>query len=270
VNSFSFWQRWLLGVGVIVTVFGLVMALLNGTALLKPFNRQIDPVFWADGALPQAAIRFRGWVYGAWGATVAGWGLIVAWVAHTPFRKRERWAWNGLVAGLALWYGVDTAISLYFRVYFNAVFNSGLLILILLPMAFTRQSFAAKTQTAGPPSAGWQTVRPDVARGVYGKTLLTEGVKMVLTRVEPGGKFAPHRDDYGHLFYFISGQGSVWIEDRTFEAQPGLTLRVAAGETHAYENVGPQDLMLISVNVPSERLGADQSGSSVVGGVQGR
>jgi mannose-6-phosphate isomerase-like protein (cupin superfamily) len=28
---------------------------------------------------------------------------------------------------------------------------------------------------------------------------------------------------------------------------------VAAGEPHAYENTGPDDLVLLSVNVPSER-----------------
>lgn len=99
-------------------------------------------------------------------------------------------------------------------------------------------------------SLEWQPVRPDVARGVYGKTLLAEGVKVVLTRVAPGGGFSMHQDDYGHLFYFVDGEGLVWVGGKRFKAQTGLAVRVAAGETHAYENTGTKALTLISINVP--------------------
>ena len=103
-------------------------------------------------------------------------------------------------------------------------------------------------------SLEWQPVRPDVADGVYGKTLLADGIKVVLTRVTPGGKFSVHRDDYGHLFYFLSGQGLVSVDERQFEVQPGLVVQVAAGEAHAYKNTGRGDLMLISINVPHNKL----------------
>jgi len=99
-------------------------------------------------------------------------------------------------------------------------------------------------------SLAWQPVRPDVARGVYGKTLLANGVKVVLTRVVPGGRFATHQDDYGHLFYFLGGTGMVWAGEKQLEARPGLAVRVAAGEEHAYENTGTEEMTLISVNVP--------------------
>jgi mannose-6-phosphate isomerase-like protein (cupin superfamily) len=99
-------------------------------------------------------------------------------------------------------------------------------------------------------SLDWRPVRPDVAREVYGKTLLADGVKVVLTRVAPGGGFSTHRDDYDHLFYFLGGEGLVWVGDEHFEVRAGLTVRVAAGEAHAYENTGIEDLMLISVNAP--------------------
>ncbi|MFC1978214.1 cupin domain-containing protein [Chloroflexota bacterium] len=99
-------------------------------------------------------------------------------------------------------------------------------------------------------SLEWEPVRPDVARGVYGKTLLADGSKIVLTRVAVSGRFDMHQDNYGHLFYFLSGEGLVWINDKQFEAVPGLVVRVTAGEPHAYENKGNQDLMLISVNIP--------------------
>jgi mannose-6-phosphate isomerase-like protein (cupin superfamily) len=106
-------------------------------------------------------------------------------------------------------------------------------------------------------SLGWRPVRPDVAREVYGKTLLAEGVKVVLTRVAPGGGFSTHWDDYGHLFYFLGGEGLVWVRERQCLARAGLAVRVAAGEAHAYENTGADDLVLISVNVPGSLTGLD-------------
>ena len=96
----------------------------------------------------------------------------------------------------------------------------------------------------------WQPVRPDETRGVFGKTLLADGVKAVLTRVAPGGGFLPHRDPYGHLFYFMEGRGSVRVGDREHPARPGLVVRVAAGELHSYENTGGDDLLLLSLNLP--------------------
>jgi len=145
MHKFSFWQRWLLVVGLVIAAFGMVMALFNGTIVFELFNGQIDPVFWGAGDMPEAATRFRQWVYGAWGATVAGWGIFIAFIAHYPFRHKEKWSWNCLAVGLLVWYLVDTAISLYFKVYFNAVFNTLLLILVALPLAFTRKHFVEDT-----------------------------------------------------------------------------------------------------------------------------
>lgn len=96
----------------------------------------------------------------------------------------------------------------------------------------------------------WQPVRPDAARDVYGKALLDAGVKIVLTRVAPGGSFSPHRDPYGHMFYFLAGAGIVRVEEKEIPTGPGVVVRVAPGELHSYENTGDGDLTLISVNVP--------------------
>ena len=81
-------------------------------------------------------------------------------------------------------------------------------------------------------------------------TLLAEGVRVVLTRVVPGGGFSLHRDDYGHLFYFLGGDGLLCVGDERFNVRAGLAVRVDAGEPHAYENTGTEDLTLISINIP--------------------
>ncbi len=97
----------------------------------------------------------------------------------------------------------------------------------------------------------WQPVRPNVTTGVFGKRLLADGVWVVLTRVAPGGKFATHRDDYGHLFYFLSGEGIVRVGDEQIVARHGVVVQIEPGEPHAYENTGSQDLVLLSLNLPA-------------------
>jgi quercetin dioxygenase-like cupin family protein len=100
-------------------------------------------------------------------------------------------------------------------------------------------------------SLAWQTVRPDVAQGVFGKTILDEQIKVVLTRLAPGGKFVPHRDKYGHLLYFTSGEGYVRVGDKQIVARAGVVVRIMPGEEHEYGNTGTDDLMLVSMNIPA-------------------
>lgn len=143
MGSFDFWQRWLVAAGVLVTVFGVFIALLNGTALFDTlFNKPVDAVFWDHNGPDARTQDFQRWVYGILGATVAGWGVCLIFMARYPFKRREPWAWNGLVASMGLWFVLDSAISLSARNYFNAlVINVPLMLLVLLPLWFTRKSF---------------------------------------------------------------------------------------------------------------------------------
>ena len=98
-------------------------------------------------------------------------------------------------------------------------------------------------------SVKWKPVRPEVADGVLGRAMLDSNVKAVLTRVVPGGKFRMHSDKYAHLFYFLSGQGIVWLGKEKYEARPGTVVQVDAGIPHAYENTGTEDMVLVSLNL---------------------
>ncbi len=148
MTTFSFWQRWLFSVGLVMSIFGTLMALLSGTPLFEVFNRQIDPAFWNTSVVEANARGFQHWIYGVWGATIAGWGIFLTFMAHYPFRKKEQWAWNCLVAGLLVWYVLDTLLSIYHQVYFNAIFNTVLLILAMLPVVATRKHFTTSDRAA--------------------------------------------------------------------------------------------------------------------------
>jgi hypothetical protein len=142
VGSFDFWQRWLFGLSVAIAVFGFALAALNQTPVFDfLFNRQVDPVFWGKGTVPTEAKLFQRWVYGVLGAVLCGWGVFMAYVVRYPFRSKEKWAWDCIAVGIGLWFIMDTALSFYFGVWFNAMFNVILAVLISLPLLCTRRDF---------------------------------------------------------------------------------------------------------------------------------
>lgn len=142
MKAFHFWQKWLLVASLLIVIFGLALAFFNQAAMFDSLlNNQINPAFWGSTEAPGQVIAFQRWIYGVLGATVAGWGVCMTFIARYPFWKRERWAWNCIAAGVIVWFVVDTGLSLYYAP-FNAAFNAVLFLVIGLPLAFTRKDMA--------------------------------------------------------------------------------------------------------------------------------
>ncbi len=143
MDGFDFWRKWLFVVGIIVVIFGVLLALFSGTPLFDIMHQQVNPVFWYDHGPCHDARLFQLWIYGVLGATVASWGVALAFIAYYPFRNKEKWSWNCVMLGLLLWYFIDTPLSWYDKVYFNVIFNSIVFLAALLPLIFTRRYFAS-------------------------------------------------------------------------------------------------------------------------------
>ena len=143
MGKFLFWQRWLFIVSLIVFAFGILMAFLSGTAFFNMFDNQINPIFWKDAEIDRHTADFQHWIYGVLGATMAGWGIILIFISSGPFKKREKWSWNCLAAGFAVWFVFDTAVSAIHHALFNVVFNTILLLIIAIPLACTRKHFTS-------------------------------------------------------------------------------------------------------------------------------
>ena len=147
MSRFAFWQKWLLAVSVYLIAFGIVLALFPQSRLMNlAFNNQINPAFWAAPSdMGPGTVRFQAWIYGVLGATVAGWGVLLAFISHFPFKAKERWAWNAIAAGIGLWFIIDSPLSACYGVSLNLLFNTALLLLIAIPLAATRKAFAKTT-----------------------------------------------------------------------------------------------------------------------------
>ncbi len=144
-HRFLLWQRWLLILGVIIVVFGVALAFLYSTPLFDIFRTQIDPAFWAAGELTGGTVPFQQWIYGVLGATMAGWGVCIAFVAAVPFKRREKWAWNCLALAVSLWFVIDTFLSWRFGAMFNVLFNVLIFFAVLVPLLLSRKMIFPRT-----------------------------------------------------------------------------------------------------------------------------
>jgi hypothetical protein len=140
-RRFLLCQRWLVALGVIIAVFGVALAFLYPTPLFDIFRTQVDPVFWGAGELTGGTIPFQQWIYGVLGATMAGWGTCVAFIAAVPFKRKEKWAWNCLTIAVSLWFVVDTFLSWRFGALFNVIFNVLIFLAALVPLFLSHKSF---------------------------------------------------------------------------------------------------------------------------------
>ncbi len=112
------------------------------------------------------------------------------------------------------------------------------------------------------PATDWPPLRPEATSGVNGWSLLPAGwraEKIVIARMAPGGSFAPHRDPYHHVFWFLAGEGEITLEGKSCSIQPGRVVEVPAGSEHAYRNTGGVDLVLLTVNAREVEGGRAES-----------
>ena len=145
MTSINFWQKWLLVFGIYLSIFGLVLTFFNKTYLMNfIFNDQIDPIFCGDKILHENILTYQSWIYGVLGAVISGWGVAIAFIAHYPFKEKQKWAWNCIFVGAMVWFIPDMIISIKYGVGFNIFFNISLLMLMILPLLFTYNQFHEK------------------------------------------------------------------------------------------------------------------------------
>jgi hypothetical protein len=136
-----FWRLWLTAVSIGMVVFGLVMVLFIQSKPLTSLTRLIDLAFWPTGDASASVAQFQTWAYAAWGATVAGFGVLTTFVAMKAFAKGEKWGRNALLAGLTTWYVLDTLASALSAVWPNVLLNTVIALLVAPPLIATWNVF---------------------------------------------------------------------------------------------------------------------------------
>ena len=146
----SFWKNWLTLWAAFVTVFGVVLA-LGAFPATDGIARALFTLFGSP--LPQpmdADLRF---CLGLMGAVTMGWGLsyavLFAAIARVP-RDAAAKLWRMTLAASAVWFVVDSTISIATRIPLNAVSNTALMIALLVPLLASGALTGASNRQTSP------------------------------------------------------------------------------------------------------------------------
>ncbi|MEL6613567.1 MAG: hypothetical protein AAFQ53_15830 [Bacteroidota bacterium] len=150
---FRFWQRWLVAASGFFCAFGVIVAVFPNAFFLAPWTAALADVFY-DGTEPPDAAAFRAFVLAPLGGTIAGSYLLQTCIAAVPFARREQWAWWATVLALALWFLVDSTLSLIHGAVFNVLLiNLAPLAIFVPPLVATRRAFFAGLPSLPAPTA---------------------------------------------------------------------------------------------------------------------
>ena len=99
----------------------------------------------------------------------------------------------------------------------------------------------------------FRPVPRDEAKGVASHELLTRArggrTRLAITRIEPGGAFGPHVDDYGHVICVLEGRGELKVGGRRTPAGPGAVMVTDPGEPHGMFATEGEPFVLLAANV---------------------
>ena len=142
MNTFNFWQKWLYYTSLFFAVIGIAVAFFNNSILFDFWNHYLKIWLGIEGEVPISLLKFKTFILGPLGGTIAGSYVLMAFIAKYPFRNREKWAWQAATLSLLTWFVIDSSICFYHGAYFNIVLiNLFTLVLQGLPLVFTRKYF---------------------------------------------------------------------------------------------------------------------------------
>ncbi|MEL7219753.1 MAG: hypothetical protein AAGJ93_00460 [Bacteroidota bacterium] len=143
-KNFHFWQKWLTYANVMTIVVGLLVAFAGNSLFFDIHNDYTSEVFFGATTLSPEVMRLKNWLFGIIGGTIAGFHILMVFIAENAFKRKESWAYRAMWAGMLSWFCIDSGISIYYGAIHNVVLiNLVALLLIGLPLVMTRRVFKA-------------------------------------------------------------------------------------------------------------------------------
>lgn len=136
----KFWIGWLKVAAVVVTLFGVFMALFNHTNAFNFMTAFIEKAFYTDSEFALKVASLQNWLVGTLGATMAGWGLMMLYLIKHPIQNKEKWAWNAMLLSVIVWLTIDCLVSYHYKAYFNLVVNAIFYLQFFAPLMVIRKS----------------------------------------------------------------------------------------------------------------------------------
>lgn len=124
--------KWLEIVLVLVLLYSLLLVVAGSVAgsIFSWFGFGPDDSIDTDEVREYLKLPFM-----VLGAVMAGWALLMIQLVRGPVRDGAPWAWTILVRSLALWFVLDTGMSLVLGYPSHALFNLPFALALGIPLA---------------------------------------------------------------------------------------------------------------------------------------
>ena len=130
-------------------LFGLVLALAGMSQVFAIWHVAAGQALWGAADRLRTLGPFVPATFGILGASIAGKWVAAYFLVRGPLARGERWALDALVAGLLLWFALDSAMSFYHGALFNVwMINLAPLLLVGSQLWRAREQASVRTQRA--------------------------------------------------------------------------------------------------------------------------
>ena len=132
-NETDFWAKWLLAVSTGVALFGILLVILPGwtrqffSLLLYGNTGYLD-------AFDVEALKYISLTHAVLGSCLAGWGIVLFILVKKMVHAHLKTVRMIVAVSVLCWFIPDTAFSLLYGFWPNAVLNSGFLVLFAIPL----------------------------------------------------------------------------------------------------------------------------------------
>ncbi|MEM7369755.1 MAG: hypothetical protein AAF587_14220 [Bacteroidota bacterium] len=141
-ERFLFYQKWLTYANVMTVLVGLLVAFAGNSLFFELHNGYTREVFFEGEAFSSEILAMKNWLFGIIGGTIVGFHVLMIAISENAFKRKERWSYQAMWAGMLGWFVIDSGISLYYGAIHNVVLiNLVALILIGVPLVATRKVF---------------------------------------------------------------------------------------------------------------------------------
>lgn len=99
-------------------------------------------IFWQSPQFPSEIEPFRAFIYGPLGGTITCCYILLAFIAHYPFKEKQRWSRNAIIVAFFFWVIIDSFVCVFFGVYPQIyLINAFSITIKALPIIFTWKDF---------------------------------------------------------------------------------------------------------------------------------
>ena len=89
-----------------------------------------------------------------------------------------------------------------------------------------------------------------IAQMVLDQRTLKEIGFLAIARLEKGREIEPHIDPMEEIYFLLSGEGEMYVDNETRHVGPGDAIWIPAGFRHGLKNSGDEDCVILVTASP--------------------